>query len=175
MSEPWNILQVASGGQAGDDNQLPVQLRLLEYDIETRCPLVSVERRGRRPFRKMYVVRLPAFPGYLFARATNASRARLADDNVKGVSGWMVINGSLAAVSDRLVKKYMAAHEGEQQEIHTLFPVGTKLEVMDGPLTGREVTVENDGGEESDTVGVGVDFLGSTRLIEVSKFDVKAV
>lgn len=185
----WNILRTVVGEKAldepvlmpserqavGSDIPLPVQLRLARYGVETRCPIEGVERR-RGVMRARYVVRVPVFPGYLFARASDMARAQIDDDGLKGVIGWLLHEGELARVPDALVCRYMENYDtAERKTVHALFEPGAIVSVTDDVWEGFDMVVVEDGGPSSDSIEVEAELFGSRRKVTVRKSDVEKV
>lgn len=137
----WNILQVHDGTRyASDGAALSVALRIARKGIETRCPMVTVQRRiGIR--RRMTKLRVPMLPGYLFVEGTAEAR-RVIAEGIKGATGWMVRSEAPVAVPDDVVRRLMAAHDDiTQRPVETVFRIGDDVIAERGPMEGWALRV----------------------------------
>lgn len=164
---------------ANHEKKVREQLELRRVD--SFLPLYETVRRWKD--RRMHL-RLPLFPGYVFARM--ALRDRLQVLQVPGVVRLVGFNGlptPLADVEIEGLKKGLAS--GILAEPHPFLTVGRRVRIKSGPLAGREGvllrrksclrvvlsielilrSVAVDVGEENiEPVGHGAPFLAETVL-----------
>lgn len=144
MQTNWYILRVHDGTRYdGDGASMLVQARLTRIGIAAHVPMTQIERRvGRGRTRQTLAV--PAFPGYVFARALDApgiDRAR-----VKGVTGWVMAGDERVTVGGAMVAALMQQDRRTCAPAHE-FTVGDTVVVTRGPMAGWEMPVVADDGE----------------------------
>lgn len=148
------------------------QLRVLAPGaIEAFCPRIRHRKKtSRGPV--WFVEAL--FPGYVFAQCEWAvwQRAVLA---TPGVTGQVHFGAYVPEISLDVVSQLRASFSGadEMHTVHTegLIEVGDVVEVAAGPLRGASGAVARLM-PARERVAILLDFLGSTREVEVSLLDV---
>jgi transcription antitermination factor NusG len=130
---PWFVLKVADGRENDVENLLRAA------GVECWIPSLEVKpkwhggRRGRRPD----MVKVPVWPGYIFAKVVRTDRAWAALARVEGIEGALPTAERPAPIAEDIVLKLklkLERDEGARAVLEQRLKVGQMVRVDDGPL-----------------------------------------
>jgi transcription antitermination factor NusG len=131
---PWFVLRVADGRENDVENLLQAA------GVECWIPSLEVKPRRRARYgarRPETVVRVPVWPGYLFAKVVRTDRAWAALARVEGIDGALPTAEHPAPIPDAIVLKLklkLEHDEGARAVLEERLKVGQAVRVDDGPL-----------------------------------------
>jgi transcription antitermination factor NusG len=152
-----------------------VEARLLEREIEGFGALTRVERRWADRTR---MIRVPLFPGYVFARLPRTELIRALE--IMGVAGVVRIGGQPAAIPDHEIHAVVQLIHGleatgAQPEVADPFEPGTPIVVVSGPFEGLSGVITEGGGPNVAHVVVRIPAIQQAKRIRLPRTAVAEV
>lgn len=144
-----------------------VREQLEQRSVESYLPVYETVRRWKD---RRVRLRLPLFPGYVFARITLVDRLRVLQ--VPGVARLVGFNGHPVALPDAEIEglKNGLAH-GVHAEPHRFLTAGRRVRIKAGPLEGREGILLRSKG--SLRVVLSIELIQRSILVDVDVADVQ--
>lgn len=162
---PWFVLTVA-GGMESDVHAL-----LSAAGIECWIPSVEVKVR-RRPTKigapRPEPVRVPVWPGYVFARIVDTNRAWSALGRVDGILGALPTAEHPAPVGENVVLrlKLKLEHDDDARAVlEDRLKIDQPVRVVDGPFASFNAVVKALSGH--DRLKVEVDIFGRAVVVDL--------
>jgi len=144
---------------------------LATRDIEVFLPMREIISRWKDRKKKIWV---PLFPGYIFVNHVDTPENRHSVLNIPGAVHFVGVCGRLDPVPDEQI---LAIHKFLEASLsvdtYPYMPIGTKVEVIAGPLTGvRGILIEKRGKYR---FVLQVDMIRQAISVEIDASDVKAI
>jgi transcription antitermination factor NusG len=146
-----------------------VRERLEQRSVESFLPMYETVRRWKD--RRMRL-RLPLFPGYLFVRMAVVDRLRVLQ--VPSVVRLVGFNGTPSALPDAEIDALREALVGGvRAEPHPFLTVGRRVQVKNGPFTGRKGILLRKKGNLR--LVLSIDLIQRSVVIDVDAADVEPI
>lgn len=146
--------------------------RLSERAIETFLPMM--ERWSRRRDRRKRI-RVPLFPGYLFAKALLDNHTWVEILKTDGVVHLLSMNRIPQPVPEKQVLDLKALTGMDQViDLHPYLKVGDRVRVVNGPLAGVEGFLVREKPSQNRLV-VSIDLLMQSVSVELDIWDVEPI
>ena len=139
------------------------KLNIENQGYNTCLPTVKMKKtvRGKR-----IVVEEALFPSYLFIEVDMEQANFNAIRSTRGVNGFVRFGGVPSKIPNTVVAQFQAL-EKEDKTPESLYKLGTKVEIIEGPFQGLEAIYQMSKGEERCLVLL--EMMGKQQKIEVEE------
>lgn len=134
----WYILTTAP------QREFKASKALDDLGLRAVVPYAIRHRKGRAKGNKPVMIpfRVPLLPGYIFAAPAHDDMPWYAIKALPDVRGRVAFDGQPALLSDAEVDRMRRLAETERKEVYRGLKVGDKVDIMDGPFSGLDATLE---------------------------------
>jgi len=157
----WHAIYVRPSHEAQVGKRFNVR------DIESYLPQYRVERRWKN--RCVAKLELPLFPGYIFARFSNAERVRVLE--VPSVLFLVGTAGRPTPLADSDVDALRAGLHLRNARPHSFLNVGQRVRIKRGALAGMEGVVDHR--KNGTRVVINLDFIMRSVAVDANWDDLE--
>ena len=169
VESPWEARWYAIQTRCRFEKKAAGQLR--NKGIETFLPLVKQVHRWSD---RRQVVEQPLFPGYGFVRLSDSPVHRLRVLQTVGVSGFVMMNGTLVPVPEQQLEdvRLLLANEIACRA-YPFFKAGQRVRIRSGCLDGLEGILVSENKDHS--LVISIESIQRSLAIRIEGYDVEAV